>query len=62
MLGLKEDTNLAELVLVKHPLGVIRMTRDKSGLEFRLRELKDGKESGETIQSGKVRWTTSAKE
>jgi hypothetical protein len=39
LLGLKEDTRLAELVTVEHPLGVIKITRKKTGFELRLEEL-----------------------
>ncbi len=61
MLGRKEDTNLAELVSVEHPLGVITITRKKLGLEFRLKETKGELASGETIQAGEVGWVTSSK-
>ena len=55
-LGLKDETNLAELLSFRHPLGVIKIKRDETGLKFRLEEVTDGIESGETLQAGEVRW------
>jgi len=55
-LGLKDDTNLAEFSSFRHPLGVIKINRGKTGLKFRLEEVTDGTESGETLQSGEVQW------
>ena len=57
-LGLKDGTNLADLSSLKHPLGVIKIDRKKGGLKFRLEEVTDGIESGETLQSGEVRWAS----
>lgn len=56
LLGVDEDMKLAELVSVKHPLGVIQIVRKKASLEFRLEEQADGGQTGTTLQRGKVRW------
>lgn len=56
LLGLKDDSSLADLSLLKHPLGVIKITRGQTGLKFQLEEVKDGTESGATLQTGEVRW------
>jgi hypothetical protein len=61
-LGLKDGTNLAELSSLRHPLGVIKIKRDETGLTFRLEEVADGAESGETLQAGAVRWTPTGNE
>ena len=58
LLGLKNDSSLADLSSLRHPLGVIKIDRNHSGLEFRLEEMKDGVQSTETLQAGKVRWTS----
>ncbi|MDC0274521.1 hypothetical protein OAK91_07305, partial [Planctomycetaceae bacterium] len=55
-LGLKDDSSLVDLSSLKHPLGVIKIDRGKTGIKFRLEELTDGTESGETLQSGEVQW------
>ena len=55
-LGLKDDTNLAELSSLNHPLGVIKIERDEMGLKFRLQAVRDGNATGETLQGGEVRW------
>jgi hypothetical protein len=60
-LGLKDDTNLAELSSLRHPLGVIKIKRDETGLTFRLEEVTDRAESGETLQEGRVRWASKGK-
>lgn len=57
LLGLKDDSSLADLSSLKHPLGVIKIIRDERGLKFRLEEVTDGTDSGETLQSGEARWT-----
>ena len=57
LLGLKEGTDLSDLSSLKHPLGVIKIIRDETGLRFRLEEVTDGTDSGETLQTGEVRWT-----
>jgi hypothetical protein len=57
LLGLKEGKNLAAIDSIEHPLGVIRVTRNKTGFDFRLTEKRA--ESGESLQSGEVRWATS---
>lgn len=57
LLGLKEGMDLSNLSSLKHPLGVIKIIRDETGLSFRLEEVRDGTDSGETLQAGKVRWT-----
>ena len=62
LLGLDNETNLAELARVKHPLGVIKIKRKKEGLDLRLEEKKDGMATGKTLQVGKVLWAPSAKE
>jgi hypothetical protein len=56
LLGLKEGTDLSDLSSLKHPLGVIKIFRDETGLNFRLEEVTDGTDSGETLQTGDVRW------
>ena len=60
-LGLKDDTNVAELSSFRHPLGVIKIKREETGLKFRLEEVTDGTESGETLQAGEVRWANPSK-
>ena len=62
MLGLGEDTKIAELDSVKHPLGVIQIVRKKASLGFRLEEQKDGIGTGKTLQRGGVRWAVQVKE
>jgi len=57
LLGLKDDTSLADLSSLKHPLGVIKIERDETELKFRLVEVTDGTDAGETLQTGEVRWT-----
>lgn len=61
-LGLKDDTNLAELSSLRHPLGAIKIKRDVTGLTFRLEEVTDGTETGETLQAGEVRWALTENE
>jgi hypothetical protein len=56
LLGVDDETNLAELEEVKHPLGVIQIERQKNGLDFLLKAMKEGKGTGKTLQVGKVRW------
>jgi len=55
-LGLKDGTKLAELSSFNHPLGVIKINRDKAGLKFRFEEVKDGTASGKTLQTFEVRY------
>ena len=57
LLGLKEGMDLSNLSSLKHPLGVIKIIRDETGLSFRLEEVTDGTDSGETLQAGEARWT-----
>ena len=57
LLGLKDDSSLADLSSLKHPLGVIRIIRDETGLKFRLEEI-----NGETLQTGEVRWAPTVNE
>jgi len=57
LLGLEDDSSLADLSSLKHPLGVIKIIRDETGLKFRLEEVTDATDSGETLQAGEVRWT-----
>ena len=57
LLGLKEGTDLSDLSSLKHPLGVVKIIRDETGLKFRLEEVTDGTDSGKTLQTGEVRWT-----
>ena len=61
-LGLKQGMNLASITSFKHPLGVVKINRDQTGLEFRLEEVTDGTESGETLHAGEVRWTPTVNE
>jgi len=60
-LGLKDDTNVAELSSFRHPLGVIKIKREETGLKFQLEEVTDGTEPGETLQAGEVRWANPSK-
>ena len=55
-LGLKDGTKLENLSSFKHPLGVVMINRDEAGLTFRLEEVKDGTEPGQTLQTGEVQW------
>ena len=55
-LGLKDDTSLEKLSSLRHPLGVIEISRDETGLKFRLEKITDGTEVRETLQKGEVRW------
>lgn len=62
LLGLKDDSSLADLSSPKHPVGIIKIDRDATRLKFRLEEVTDGTESGETLQTGEVRWTPTISE
>ena len=55
-LGLNDTTRLEDLSSFRHPLGVIKISRDETGLRFRHQEVTDGT-SGKTLQAGEVRWT-----
>jgi hypothetical protein len=52
---------VAEVVSVEHPLGVMKSTRKKTQLAFRLEEMKDGMESGDTRQASEVMWCRQSK-
>lgn len=56
-LGLGNDRNLADLTTISHPLGVIKIDRDKTELNFRLEEVTEGNESGKALQTFEVSWT-----
>ena len=62
LLGLKDDSSLADLSSLKHPVGIIKIDRDATRLKFRLEEVTDGTESGETLQTGEVRWAPTISE
>ncbi|MDF1844813.1 MAG: DPP IV N-terminal domain-containing protein [Rubripirellula sp.] len=62
LLGLKDDSSLADLSSLKHPVGIIKIDRDATRLKFRLEEVTDGTESGETLQTGEVRWAPTIRE
>lgn len=54
--GLNDDTNFAELVSLRHPLGAIQIERSAAGIRFRLEEARDGDAKSATMHSGEVRW------
>ena len=62
LLGLVPNINLAELESVEHPLGAITIVRNRTGLEVRLEEKKNGMATGRILQAGAVRWVSSPKE
>jgi hypothetical protein len=62
LLGLEDDSSLADLSSLKHPVGLIKIDRDATRLKFRLEEVTDGTESGETLQTGEVRWAPTISE
>ncbi|MGI9442372.1 MAG: hypothetical protein ACR2N1_07880 [Rubripirellula sp.] len=62
LLGLKDDSSLADLSSPKHPVGIIKIDRDATRLKLRLEEVTDGTESGETLQTGEVRWAPTISE
>ncbi|TWT60761.1 WD40 repeat domain-containing protein [Rubinisphaera italica] len=62
MLGLDQNLKLVELDSIKHPLGVIKISRETASLGFRLEDQKDGVATGTTLQRGEVRWAPKVKE